>query len=131
MPERYRISEKKNNRADSQSGNSDNNNNNNDNRDGEDNDDDGDSPSIPHPRAERTDSGNVNAFHDRHLAPGGDESYGRAPSSDSEATLVVEESILMRQGAQGMSPEKMREMMQDPNIVTWYGMDDQENPINW
>ena len=119
LPERYRLAgEKKRSNSDS-----------NDNHGA--NTEESSGNNVTHPRAERTDSGSPNAFHDRHLAPGGDPAFGRAPSEDSQATLVVEEYILARQGAQGMSPEKMREMMQDPNIVTWYGMDDEENPINW
>lgn len=90
-----------------------------------------DDANITHPRAHRTDSGNANAFHDAHLAPNGEEAYGRSPSEDSEATLVLDESLLTRQGAAGMEPKKVRELMQDPNIVTWYGVDDEENPINW
>lgn len=126
LPERYRLAEKKRSNSDtSNRGNNDN------ATSGGDNGNDDTSNNVTHPRAERTESGSPNAFHDRHLAPGGDESFGRAPSEDSQATLVVEEAILARQGAQGIPPEKMREMMQDPNIVTWYGVDDEENPINW
>jgi len=90
-----------------------------------------DNNNITHPRVERTDSGNANAFHDVHLAPNGEEEYGRSPSQDSDATLVVDEYLLGRQGAAGLDPKKVRELMQDPNIVTWYGVDDEENPINW
>lgn len=126
MPERYKLAEKQQPRRSESHDSTNNNNENNDN-----DNDEGDSPSIPHHHAKRTNSGNPNAFHHDHLAPGGDERYGRPPSEDSQATLVIEESMLARQGAQGIPPEKIREMMQDPNIVTWYGMDDMENPTNW
>ena len=112
LPERYRLAGEKRSTSDDPIEESDDNN-------------------ITHPRARRTDSGNANAFHDAHLAPSGDEAYGRSPSEDSEATLVLEENILGRQGAAGLDPKKVRELMQDPNIVTWYGVDDEENPINW
>ena len=129
LPERYRIAERENEKTRRSDSNSNNNNNNTDSN----NDEDGQNGrSIAHPRNQRTESGNINAFHESHLAPRGDhEAYGRAPSEDSQATLVINESILTRQGAQGIPPDKIREYMQDPNIVTWYGMDDEENPINW
>jgi DHA1 family multidrug resistance protein-like MFS transporter len=132
LPERYRLAEKYR-PEQSSSRNSNNNHNNNEDDDDNDHPSSGDRQwSIAHPRAERTSSGGVNAFHESHLAPGGDaEAHGRAPSEDSQATLVVEDSMLTRQGAQGIPQDKIRELMQDPNIVTWYGMSDEENPINW
>ena len=84
---------------------------------------------IEHPHTTHTDGG-VNAFNHEIIAPGGNP-HGRAPSEDSEATLAVQDNFTMRQGAAGIGPEGLRKMQQDPTIVTWYGVDDPENPANW
>jgi hypothetical protein len=131
LPERYKLSAKQQGRQSHDNNDSNNNSSQNEENDGN-NEDDDNSRSIPHHHARRTDSGEPNAFHHSNLAPGGDhERYGRPPSEDSQATLVIEESMITRQGAQGIPPDKIRELLQDPNIVTWYGVDDMENPTNW
>ncbi|WWC95034.1 hypothetical protein V866_001886 [Kwoniella sp. B9012] len=73
-------------------------------------------------------------FHERNLAPGEDaEQHGRVSTTtqDSDATMVVDERLVTRQGGQGLSPEKVKELMGKSEIVTWYGVDDPENPLNW
>ncbi|WVR08367.1 hypothetical protein IAU60_005422 [Kwoniella sp. DSM 27419] len=74
------------------------------------------------------------AFHHDNLAPNGQSGdYGRTStnSQDSDATMRVDERLIQRQGAAGMSPDKIKELMGKPEIVTWYGTDDEENPLNW
>ncbi|WWC72328.1 uncharacterized protein I206_106290 [Kwoniella pini CBS 10737] len=73
-------------------------------------------------------------FHERNLAPGENaEQHGRlsTTSEDSDTTLAVDERLVTRQGAQGIPPDKIKELMSKSEIVTWYGPEDPENPLNW
>ncbi|WWC64926.1 uncharacterized protein I303_107540 [Kwoniella dejecticola CBS 10117] len=73
-------------------------------------------------------------FHERNLAPGENaEQHGRlsTTSDNSDTTLVVDERLVTRQGGQGIPPDKIKELMGKSEIVTWYGPEDPENPLNW
>ncbi|WVF68833.1 hypothetical protein IAT40_003606 [Kwoniella sp. CBS 6097] len=84
---------------------------------------------------EHSDAPSRHPFHEHNLAPGNgyDAGQGRqsTTSEDSDATLTVDERLITRQGAGGIPPEKVKELMGKSEIVTWYGIDDPENPLNW
>jgi DHA1 family multidrug resistance protein-like MFS transporter len=88
---------------------------------------------LPTPSPRMANSHKDNESIDSEPFPGQDSLHGEALGA-SQSTTLAKDDVEAAEEQQKKDEEVRREKMeqeQDPNLVTWDGPDDPENPMNW